>query len=316
MTDSFTLSSDERTIIEQVYNTLIQSPSLHANENVVLKVQDLKLICQIATQVLKKDTMLIQVEAPVCVVGDLHGQFNDLLQYIAKGGNPTDTKYLFLGDYVDRGSHSLEVITTLLCMKILYPNNVYLLRGNHETETISEQYGFLDECKARFNRGVWKTFNEVFRYLPIAAIVSNRIFCVHGGISRDMQTLDDIKNLSRPLDIPEKGFIADLLWADPSADFNGFQESERGTSFTFGSDAAEDFLEKYDFDLITRAHQVVQDGYEFPFYPQQSVVTVFSASNYCGEFGNKGAMLRIDEQLSCSFEFVEPDENYNETPAY
>lgn len=313
MTEPQTLSSDDRATIEQVYSTLIQSPALNHDECIVLKIQDLKMICERATDVLKQDPVLLDIKGPVYVVGDLHGQFNDLMQYLEKGGSPSETKYLFLGDYVDRGAHSLEVITTLLCMKILYPENVYLLRGNHETETISEEYGFLEECKKRFNRGVWKNFNEVFRYLPLAAVVSERIFCVHGGISREMQTLDDIRELQRPINVPEKGFVADLLWADPDRDSKGFQESERGTSYTFGDDAADDFLEKYDFDLIARAHQVVDEGYEFPFFPLQSVVTVFSASNYC-RFENKGAMLRIEDDLSCSFDFVEPNKELVETP--
>ncbi|KAH0789249.1 Serine/threonine protein phosphatase PP1 isozyme 3 [Histomonas meleagridis] len=305
--DGFTLSSDDKATVQLIYKKLISSRGLKQSESVPLTAQDLRLICTLTTQALLKDPMLLQIQAPICVVGDLHGQFNDLLQYLEKGGNPETTKYLFLGDYVDRGDHSIETVTLLFCMKLLYPQNVYLLRGNHETETISELYGFLGECKLKHNRGIWKTFNEVFRYLPLAAVISSRIFCVHGGISGQMQSLEMIEELPRPLDIPENGFISDLVWADPSADYNGFQESERGTSYTFGADVANDFLDKYDFDLICRAHQVVPDGYEFPFYPQQTVVTVFSASNYCGEYGNKGAMLKIDAKLSCSFEFVESE---------
>ena len=279
--------------------------------------EQVRFVCAKGSEILSKLPNIVTVQPPVTVCGDTHGQLFDLFELFSIGGECPDTNYLFLGDYVDRGYYSLETFLLLLSLKIRYPNRMTLLRGNHESRQTTQAYGFYEEVMRKYkNSDVWDLINSVFDLLPLCAIIGGKIFCVHGGISRDMQTLDDIKNLSRPLDIPEKGFIADLLWADPSADFNGFQESERGTSFTFGSDAAEDFLEKYDFDLITRAHQVVQDGYEFPFYPQQSVVTVFSASNYCGEFGNKGAMLRIDEQLSCSFEFVEPDENYNETPAY
>ncbi|KAH0791294.1 serine/threonine-protein phosphatase PP1 [Histomonas meleagridis] len=297
----------EKSTIQEIYKQLMNSRGLQRIQDVPITTEDLKLVCDLTTKTLLKDSTLIHLQAPVCVVGDLHGQFNDLLQYLEKGGDPENTKYLFLGDYVDRGDHSIETVTTLFCMKILFPQNVYLLRGNHETEAISELYGFLTECKQKHDVSIWKKFNEVFRYLPLAAIVSNRIFCVHGGISGEMASLEMIEKLSRPLDIPESGLVTDLVWADPSTVYSGFQESERGTSYTFGADVANDFLYKYDFDLICRAHQVVPDGYEFPFYPQQTVVTVFSASNYCGHYGNKGAMLKIDAKLSCSFEFVESD---------
>ena len=308
------LSDTDFAMVKSTYTKLFNSRFLELGQHVDLDESLLHWICDKSIPFLKNDDILLKLDAPLMVVGDVHGQFNDAMEFIAIGGDPKDTKYLFLGDYVDRGLNSIETITALLCLKMMYPKNVYMLRGNHETKEISKIYGFFDECIERYNsQEIWDKFNLVFDYLPLAAIISDRIFCVHGGISQQMKNIDQIREISRPLSvIQENSFINDLLWADPSPDNQlGYQQSERGISFTFGHDVARQFLDENDFDLICRAHQVVIDGYEFPFYPEQTVVTVFSAPNYCQEFGNKGAMLKITDGLACSFEFIEP-KNYNE----
>lgn len=292
--------------LKNLYDKLFKQKNLQKSQFIPLDKNELHWLCTLSIETLKKDDMLLKLTAPICVVGDVHGQFTDLMKFLDQGGPPPQTQYLFLGDYVDRGYNSVETITTLLCLKNLYPQNVWLLRGNHETRDISQLYGFDEECKERYDEDLWYKFNEVFCYLPLAAIISSRIFCVHGGLSQDLQSLEQIAQIQRPIEVPEQGFIADLLWADPSPESMGYTESERGTSYTFGADIAEYFLQENDFDLICRAHQVVMDGFEFPFFPNQTVVTVFSAPNYCEEFGNKGAMLKIDEALTCSFVFVEP----------
>jgi serine/threonine-protein phosphatase PP1 catalytic subunit len=280
--------------------------TLRKSDHVTLDIHDLEWLCSESIQVLMREPTLLELTAPIQVVGDVHGQFTDLLKFLSQGGPADQTKYLFLGDYVDRGPHSIETITTLLCLKQLHPQNIFLLRGNHETRDISRLYGFAEECRARFTISLWNRFNELFNYLPLAAVISHRIFCVHGGISRDLRRLADIASIRRPLEMPETGFIADLLWADPSPDKLGYNESERGTSFTYGRDVSETLLRENDLDLICRAHQVVESGFQFPFYPLQSVVTVFSAPDYCEEYGNSGAILKIDKDLVCSFSFVRP----------
>jgi serine/threonine-protein phosphatase PP1 catalytic subunit len=146
---------------------------------------------------------------------------------------------------------------------------------------------------------------EVFRFLPIAAVVSSRIFCVHGGLSQELKRLDQIARIQPVLDIPERGPLADLLWSDPGPEHGGFQESQRGTAYTFGADAARKFLDDNDLDLICRGHQVVPNGFQFPFESDQCVLTVFSAPDYCEEFGNRGAMLKVASDLKCSFQFVD-----------
>lgn len=288
-------------------------------------------ICEEAMKLIKKDPILLRLEAPVNVIGDIHGQLTDLMKFLYDEHDKSEkdeidflsdenerTKYLFLGDYVDRGPSSVEVFTFLLCFKILHTKRIYLLRGNHETQRISTLYGLKDEISVKYhNPTIYDKFIEVFNYLPLAAIITDRIFCVHGGISKNLVDVKSIELLDRPLDVSnkseeEKDFVQDLLWADPSPDASGYTPSERGASFTFGCDAADKFLALNNYELICRAHQVVDNGYDFPFFPKQNVITIFSAPNYCNEFNNKGAMLVIDPVLSCSFKIVDSDNpNYN-----
>lgn len=185
---------------------------------------------------------------------------------------------VFLGDYVDRGKQSLETILLLLAYKIKYPENVFLLRGNHECANVTRVYGFYDECKRRCNIKIWKNFIDVFNTLPIAAIVAGKIFCVHGGLSPSLSHMDDIRQIARPTDVPDYGLLNDLLWSDP-ADLTDtdWEANERGVSYCFGKKVILDFLQRHDFDLVCRAHMVVEDGYEF--FGDRVLVTVFSAPN-------------------------------------
>ncbi|ONL96415.1 Serine/threonine-protein phosphatase [Zea mays] len=241
--------------------------------------------------------------------GDIHGQYSDLLRLFEYGGFPPEANYLFLGDYVDRGKQSLETICLLLAYKIKYPENFFLLRGNHECASINRIYGFYDECKRRFNVRLWKVFTECFNTLPVAALIDDKILCMHGGLSPDLAHLDEIKNLQRPTDVPDQGLLCDLLWSDPGKDAQGWGMNDRGVSYTFGADKVSEFLQKHDLDLICRAHQVVEDGYEF--FADRQLVTIFSAPNYCGEFDNAGAMMSVDETLMCSFQILKPAERKN-----
>lgn len=188
--------------------------------------------------------------------GDIHGQYLDLLRLFEYGGFPPDSNYLFLGDYVDRGKQSIETICLLLSYKIKYPENFFLLRGNHECASINRIYGFYDECKRRFNVRLWKVFTDCFNCLPVAAVIDDKIICMHGGLSPDMESLNQIKGIERPLDVPDQGLLCDLLWADPDSEIRGWGENDRGVSYTFGPDTVTDFLKKHDLDLICRAHQV------------------------------------------------------------
>lgn len=268
-----------------------------------LNESDIKALCMKAMNVFLSQPMLLELEAPIKVCGDIHGQFQDLLKLFGFGGYPPEANYLFLGDYVDRGKQSIETICLLLAYKIKYPENFFLLRGNHEVASVCKIYGFYDECKRRYNTKLFKTFTDVFNTLPVAAIIDDKIFCCHGGLSPDLLHIGQIRNIERPTDIPVQGLLCDLLWSDPSPSL-GWTENDRGVSFAFGPDVISKFLHKHDFDLICRGHQVVEDGYEF--FAQRKLITVFSAPNYCGTFDNAGALMSINEDLLCSFQILTP----------
>ena len=226
-------------------------------------------------------------------------QYYDLLRLFEYGGFPPDSNYLFLGDYIDRGKQSIETICLLLCYKVKFPENFFLLRGNHECAQINRIYGFYDECRRRYSIKLWKVFSDVFNCLPVAALIDEKIFCMHGGLSPELRNLDQIKNIMRPTDVPDTGLLCDLLWSDPERGVEEYGDNDRGVSFTFGENVVKKFNAKHDLDLICRAHQVVEDGYEF--FQRRQLVTLFSAPNYCGEFDNSGAMMSVDDSLMCSF---------------
>ncbi|GAA5898895.1 serine/threonine-protein phosphatase [Sporobolomyces salmoneus] len=273
-------------------------------KSVCLKNAEITAICQAAREVFLSQPTLIELSPPVKIVGDVHGQYSDLIRLFEMCGFPPSANYLFLGDYVDRGKQSLETILLLLCYKVKYPENFFLLRGNHECANVTRVYGFYDECKRRCNIKIWKTFIDVFNCLPIAAVVASKIFCVHGGLSPSLQSMDDIRRISRPTDVPDYGLLNDLLWSDPSDTALDWEDNERGVSYCFGKTVIGQFLARYDFDLICRAHMVVEDGYEF--WNERTLVTIFSAPNYCGEFDNFGAVMSVSEDLLCAFELLKP----------
>ncbi|WVQ77980.1 serine/threonine-protein phosphatase PP-Z1 [Cryptococcus sp. DSM 104549] len=269
-----------------------------------LKNAEIASVCAAAREVFLSQPTLIELSPPVKIVGDVHGQYADLIRMFEMCGFPPAANYLFLGDYVDRGKQSLETILLLLCYKIKYPENFFLLRGNHECANVTRVYGFYDECKRRTNIKVWKTFIDVFNTLPIASIVASKIFCVHGGLSPSLKSMDDIRRIQRPTDVPDYGLLNDLVWSDPSDTALDWEDNERGVSFCYGKSVINAFLATHDMDLICRAHMVVEDGYEF--YNDRTLVTVFSAPNYCGEFDNFGAVMSVSEDLLCSFELLKP----------
>lgn len=269
-----------------------------------LSEHEINRLCTHARPVLLSQPMLLQLEAPMQVCGDIHGQFPDLLRIFELGGFPPASNYLFLGDYVDRGKQSIETICLLLAYKIFYPESVFLLRGNHENPGINRIYGFYDECKRRYSIKLWKSFSDVFNCLPISALIDGKIICMHGGLSPELHSIKDIADISRPCDVPKAGLMCDLLWSDPDDTISGWRESDRGVSFVFGPDVVRSFLETHELDLVIRAHQVVEDGYEF--FAGRGLVTLFSAPNYCGEFDNAGGMISIDEDLMCSFQILKP----------
>ena len=244
---------------------------------VCLKNAEIMAICQSARELFLNQPALLELSPPVKIVGDVHGQYGDLIRMFEMSGFPPNANYLFLGDYVDRGKQSLETILLLLCYKLKFPENFFLLRGNHECANVTRVYGFYDECKRRCNVKIWKGFVDTFNALPIAAIVAGKIFCVHGGLSPSLTHMDDIRQITRPTDVPDYGLLNDLLWSDPADMESDWESNERGVSYCFGKKVILEFLHRHDFDLVCRAHMVVEDGYEF--FNDRILVTIFSAPN-------------------------------------
>lgn len=270
--------------------------------------------------------------APVTVCGDIHGQFYDLAELFRIGGKCPETNYLLMGDYVDRGYYSLETVTLLVALKVRYRNRITILRGNHESRQITQVYGFYDECLRKYgNANVWKHFTDTFDYLPMTAVVADRIFCLHGGLSPSIDTLDHARDLDRVQEVPHEGPMCDLVWSDPddryvleiicAASTNknywiyhsqctvgiylsrqnscGWGISPRGAGYTFGQDITEQFTHINGLHFISRAHQLVMEGYQWQHNRQ--VVTVFSAPNYCYRCGNQAAIMEVDDSVDqCS----------------
>ncbi|KND94722.1 Serine/threonine-protein phosphatase PP1, partial [Tolypocladium ophioglossoides CBS 100239] len=302
----FAMADQHEVDLDSIIDRLLEVRGSRPGKQVQLLEAEIRYLCTKAREIFISQPILLELEAPIKICGDIHGQYYDLLRLFEYGGFPPEANYLFLGDYVDRGKQSLETICLLLAYKIKYPENFFILRGNHECASINRIYGFYDECKRRYNIKLWKTFTDCFNCLPIAAIIDEKIFTMHGGLSPDLNSMEQIRRVMRPTDIPDCGLLCDLLWSDPDKDITGWSENDRGVSFTFGPDVVSRFLQKHDMDLICRAHQVVEDGYEF--FSKRQLVTLFSAPNYCGEFDNAGAMMSVDESLLCSFQILKPAE--------
>ena len=293
--------------VDAIIEKLLSVRGNKPGKQVDLKEDEIKFLIDKSLPIIKEQKMLVELEAPLHVCGDIHGQYYDLLRIFEHCGYPGEFSYLFLGDYVDRGKQSLETVCLLLCYKIKFPEKVTLLRGNHESSVTNRIYGFYDECKRRYNVRIWRSFTDLFNWLPVAALIDEKILCMHGGLSPELKNLQNITDISRPTDIPDTGLLCDLLWSDPDKDVLEYDENDRGVSVIFGEKIVQDFNKKNDLDLIIRAHQVVDDGYEF--FAQRQLITIFSAPNYCGEFDNSAGIMIIDESLTCSLKVLRPVEN-------
>jgi diadenosine tetraphosphatase ApaH/serine/threonine PP2A family protein phosphatase len=246
-----------------------------------------------AQSLFASEPVQLSLSGAFIVVGDLHGNIDDLLRVFDRFDYPPAQSFLFLGDYIDRGENSIETLLLLYALKVQFPKSIYLLRGNHECESISKTYGFKDECTAFFKkRRTYHRFCQSFAHLPIAAVVNDKFFCVHGGISPSIPYIDEIgEQIQKPLDNVNSSFAEDLLWSDPSSKICGFSDSPRHTGFLFGQDSLKQFLADNSLSLMVRAHQFCPSGVEFPI---DGCLTVFSASDYCG-LGNDGAVVLLRE---------------------
>ncbi|SPP76432.1 serine/threonine-protein phosphatase PP1-like [Drosophila guanche] len=287
--------------MDSIIDRLIKCDNPH--NGLQLPENQIRFVCHYARRSLLEEESLLRLKPPLKICGDIHGQFSDLLRIFHLGGHVPKEKYLFLGDYVDRGQLSVETLTLLLAYKVRYPKNMYLVRGNHECARMNRVYGFFDECTRRYSVNLFRSFVSAYDCMPLAAVVGKKIFCAHGGISPRMTCLNDIAEVERPLEVPDVGLVCDLLWSDPDEKTQGWGENERGVSYTFGHDVVNLFCKRMKVDMIVRAHQVVEDGYDF--FSRQ-LITIFSAPNYAGQFDNAGAIMNVDDNLVITFIIIRP----------
>nr|XP_048327993.1 serine/threonine-protein phosphatase 5 isoform X1 [Ziziphus jujuba var. spinosa] len=266
------------------------------NEKCIHKRYAFQIVLQ-TRELLRALPSLVDINVPegkhFTVCGDVHGQFYDLLNIFELNGLPSEENpYLFNGDFVDRGSFSLEVILTLFAFKCMSPSAMYLARGNHESKSMNKIYGFEGEVRSKLNETFVELFAEVFCCLPLAHVINEKIFVVHGGLfSVDGVKLSDIRAIDRFCEPPEEGLMCELLWSDPQPNL-GRGPSKRGVGLAFGADVTKRFLQENNLDLVVRSHEVKDEGYEIEH--DGKLITVFSAPNYCDQMGNKGAFIRFE----------------------
>ena len=290
---------------------LESAQTLPKGTHVLFSVDDILNLCTLAQQSFERDPINLSLKPPITVCGDLHGQFYDFLNYF-KSHSILETKsYLFLGGYVNHGQNSLELIIYLFALKVLYPTKLFLLRGHHESRDVSKKLGFFDECINQYGaedgEKIWNAFNDVFLYLPITAVIFDRIFCVHSGLSKELDDISKIEQLKRPIEIGQEGLAFDLLWARPDSNNDGWTKNDQEISFCYGQDIVKDFLEHHDFDIICRGHKIKPKGnFEndevLNFYPNYDVMTLISVPNE--ETSEKGVVLDIDEELVSNLTFL------------
>lgn len=268
-----------------------------------LKESEVKELCERVMEILMEESNVQRIDCPVTICGDIHGQFYDLKELFKVGSDVPDTNYLFMGDFVDRGFYSVETFQLLLALKARHPDRITLIRGNHESRQITQVYGFYDECLRKYGSvNVWRYCTEIFDYLSLSALVEDRIFCVHGGLSPSVNTLDQIRLLDRKQEVPHDGAMCDLMWSDPE-DIEGWGLSPRGAGYLFGGSVVKQFNYTNGIDLICRAHQLVMEGYKYMF--DSTLVTVWSAPNYCYRCGNVAAILELDEHRKAQFKIFD-----------
>lgn len=321
-------------VIEHLLQPTTWQPDPDPNR-FLLHAAEVAQLCDQAMEVFKSQDMVLKLRAPIKVYGDIHGQFLDLMRLFARYKAPTDgdmgdidsMDYLFLGDYVDRGSFSLETICLLFALKVRYPHQIHLIRGNHEDPTINAIYGFKDECRRRLKEdpdepdSCWNKFNRAFEWLPVSAVIESRILCIHGGIGGAIENIKQIEEMDRPLHVaqipgtPSEQRVTDMLWSDPSDNdtVTGVTMNETrdpdgtGRIVKFGPDRVKDFLmANKPLSMIIRAHECVMDGFER--FADGKLITVFSATDYCGHHKNAGALLFVRRDLTVVPKLIYPVE--------
>ena len=314
----------------------VNKPLEEEDATFCLDIETVVALIDECSKIIQEQPIVLKVEAPVKVFGDIHGQYQDLMRFFdlfsapiqGPGGDIDGLDYIFLGDYVDRGTHSLETICLLMALKIKFPTQIHMLRGNHEDRWINSAFGFQNELCMRLNDDVdnpiiFTKFNDMFDYLPLAAIINDEVLCLHGGIGSSISTLSDIEKIQRPLEVihevtnADQQLVVDILWSDPTdSDIEtGIQPNSTrdptgvGNIVKFGPDRVEEFLKSNNLTLILRAHECVMDGFER--FAGGQLITVFSATDYCGKHKNAGAILILSKDFKINPKLIYPQESPN-----
>ena len=306
------------------------------NRSFPFKKKDILLLIAQCAKIVKAQPTVLRVNTPVKVFGDIHGQYRDIMRFFdlwrgpiesCRGGDIESYDYLFLGDYIDRGNNSLETICLLMALKVKYPDQIHFIRGNHEDLSINQAFGFAEECEERLNDdleaefSVFQTINRFFEWLPLAAVIENKILCLHGGIGKKLASISEIENLKRPIEIvhevsnAKEQILIDILWSDPTDNDKelGIQSDsprdpcDTGFVVKFGPDRVEKFLKDNDLIMILRGHECVMDGIER--FAKGQLITVFSATDYCGKYKNAGGALFIQKNYEIIPKLIYPIDN-------
>jgi serine/threonine-protein phosphatase PP1 catalytic subunit len=286
-------------LIDELIERIIRKGERIAAQDKVFSEEEIVFICEEGQKTLERQPCLIDVSPPVVICGDLQGDFFGLLSIFDRCGYPPLTKYLFLGSYVDRGKRSIDTITLLLLLTIKYPSKVLLLRGNHEVPEINRICGFYDEIKRKYSIRLWKTFNQVFSYLSLAGLIGNQIFCVHGGLSSELNSISLLRNIRKPVSIGDNGLTTDILFSSPEHLVGKWSNNNVGVEFNFGELAVEEFVMTNNLKLIVRSKSCVTEGFEY--FAGQLLVTIFSSKNHLGVFNNPACVMRVDSGLEHEF---------------
>lgn len=305
--------------VQEIINKILSIKEKYITISAQLTLKEIDYILNTVKDILLSESNLLEIHAPITIVGDIHGQLHDLLRIFDKCGYPPSRRYLFLGDYIDRGFRSVETIILLFCYKILYPDQIYLLRGNHETQSVNSRCGFKSEIYRHYKSKyveLWEKFNVIFDFLSVSALIDKKIFCIHGGISCHLTDFQEIKNIQKPLDNDSifnsdfSEFVIDFLWAEAYSEIDGWRIGSKRKKVAFGLRPLEEFIQKFNLKMVCRGHQVASEGIEFPFFPNKCFLTVFSAPKFKMYHNNKAAVVHFDEKLDFTVSTFEPKEPF------
>lgn len=292
---------NDHEINDIVYTILLARIDKTVQINQKISKDIIKKLTSNVIEVFQKEPNLLYLSSNINIVGDIHGNIDDLIRIFERNEYVPKRKYLFLGDYVDRGENSIDVLILLFCLKIKYPEHIFMICGNHETSTISRHYGFYNECCFKYDKDVFDNFIYSFRYLPFAAIINDSILCLHGGISSRLKYINDINKIQRPFNNENDYLLRDIVWSDPNKNLNTFFPNTRGCGTFFGRDALNKFLEINNLKILIRSHEFCKFGYCCSFGDEyEKCYTVFSTSNYCGK-ENIGPTISIEKDCSLIF---------------